>query len=137
MGLPPGRRLSGRVVTDQPDNGEGKGNGCQEYPARRVARVREEVTEQNGNEEASYGRQREHQPRCRADVRMIDVTDPCRHRQPRGESEDQEETDPDAQDPERPSRYCWNQGQEDGDDQKRANDECSQVLAAVGPVAAQ
>ena len=75
-----GCRVHDWIVTDQSDDCEDNGDYGQEDPACCVARVRDEVTEENGNEEPSYGRQCEHQSGGRPYVGMIDVTYPRRHR---------------------------------------------------------
>ena len=98
--------------------------------------MRHEVPEGDRDEEAADGGQREHQPGRRADVLVLDVTDPGGYRQPGGEAEDEEEPDPDPQRPQRPGRHHRDQGEQGGDDDERPDHERPQVPAAVGAVTA-
>jgi hypothetical protein len=66
-----------------------------------VKLVWDQMAEDDRDEEAADGGEREHESCCRSDIRVINPADSRRHGQPRGESEDHEEPDPDPEQPER------------------------------------
>jgi len=131
-----GCRVHDWIVADQSEDGEDNGDYGQEDPACCVARVRDEVTEEDGNEEPPMAASVSINPvavLCTHDRCHIPAPAPLTTRRIRRLGRIRS----DAQEPERTRRYCRNEGQEDGDNQQRTHDEGSQVPTPIGPVAAQ
>jgi hypothetical protein len=68
--------------------------------------MRDKVSEDDWDEEATYCGQRDHQTRCRTHVLVFDIADPGRYRQPGRKAEDEEETDSDPNKSDRWQRRC-------------------------------